>query len=212
MARPNPDRRTQGLLAMSFLAAALSACNSRSASPETASGAHPESSEYDGPAGTKWGEGPEEAKKALVASGLSFQGQDELGPGHVKQTFGGTYSGFATESVTTDFREGKLIAIIMMLPAADARPASQRWQEMVDATSRTSGAPSKVTPLPQTGGVTDYLALDQKIKQGVPSPHATWFFKDVVVAISINGSKLDGKGGRLLRPSWGFFGPGAFHR
>ena len=210
-------QRTDSTIAV--LALALAACReSKGAAPANAPQAathqHEDAAGYAPPAGLKWGQSPDEAKKALLASGFSFQGQELLGAGHVKQTYQGTLEGFALESATVNFRDGELNALILMLPDLDPRPATQRWQELVDAMRRTGGAPSRLSPLPKAsgavgGGPGDYAALDRRIREGLPSPYATWVSKNSAVTISINANKLAGSGVRALRPSWAFFGPGS---
>ncbi len=201
-------------LLLALLAASLAACRaSSSAPPSTApfpaiAPGH-EEIVYAPPADLKWGQSPDEAKRSLLANGFTFHGQRQLEEGSVKQKYQGTFLGFAANSVTATFRDGGLKAVILMLPEIDPRPATQRWQAMVDAMQRSRGAPSRLSPVSKIGSPTGpggYAALDQKIRDGVASPSATWISRNTVVTISIS----EDVGTRALRPAWAFFGPGAF--
>ncbi len=196
--------------ALALLLGVVAACKPSAPSPVAARASHDDRTNHELPFGLKWGQSPGEVKQALLAGGLSLQEERQLGPGHVKQAYQGVLLGVPANPVTTDFRENGLIALILVIPDNDARPATQRWQEMVDIMTRTGGEPSQATRLPQDDS--GYALEDQKLKAGAACPHAAWFFKGTAVTISINSSKLDGNGVRTLRPTWGFFGPGAFKR
>lgn len=209
------------LLPAAFLA--LAACTQRASPPAAAPPPHHEESDFAAPAGLKWGESPDEAKKALLADNLSFQGQVGSGDAGMNQVYQGTFSvshvgvgdplsAFAAASALAEFRDGKLSALVVV-PAGDGRPASQVWQDMVDKMRHLGGEPTKLlSPFPKKAGADQYAVVDQKLKTGTSAPSATWVFKGALVTISINSSKLDPSGARVLHPAWGFFGPSATRR
>jgi hypothetical protein len=208
-------------LAIALLALAPAACRASSTAPPrtaplTAVAAAPrhEESEYALPAGLKWGLSPEEAKKVLLASGFSFKGEEKQAQGHGKQTYQGALAGLAVDSLTAGFRDGGLNSVVLVLPALDSPPATQRWQALVDAMKQSGGDPTRLSPLQKAGrpvGPVGYEALDQNIKNGVPGPQATWLAKNTMVTISVNATDLDGKGKRVLHPAWAYFGPGSLY-
>jgi hypothetical protein len=124
----------------------------------------------------------------------------------LEQVWGGDFSGFATESIAVDFFDQKrFVAFGAVLLAKDVQPASQRWLDLVKATTKMHGAPSRFAPPPEQvdAGTAAYDALDKRIAGGEWEPLALWNFKGgAAILIKVEVGMLDNNGNRSLKPVW----------
>jgi hypothetical protein len=126
----------------------------KSTAKETPANSHADEA-YEGPAGLKWGQSPGEVRKAL--SGRFHFVKEDTQKDVTAQSYTGEFSGFKVDTAISFFVASKLAGLTVLLPARDERPASRRWQDMVDAMTKAKGEPTEISSLPSQAKLSDAI-------------------------------------------------------
>ena len=202
-----------------------------SAVPSASAAPPKELPEYKAPLGLTWGQSPKEAK-ALLSKRLTFRREYPTDNGAtIEQSYGGQFAGVDTQMVGVDFSPSAgLIAVAAMYPAADDRPASKRWLDVVDKMRADYGDPTKFSAPPKTQAeaaavaaeaypdtpnkakiatllgastIGRYDELDIKIVKGEWTPSAVWEFSNAMVLVLVNDTR-DANSKHSLKVNWMF--------
>jgi len=209
------------------LALALATAAPLIAAPRMAS-----SKPYEGPAGLKWGQTRAEVR-AILEEKFEFQDENPM-DGVIIQAYTGEFAGEPADAIGVFFIDDKLVQLAVVYPSVDSRPASKRWEVIVQKMTETYGAPTAASNPPKGAEMSDafkaypntknkqriqelaqafdganatlrYQQLDAAIVSGSWEPKAQWTFDaDVRIEVSVRVDPPDEYGQRTLRVVWLF--------
>lgn len=196
----------------------------------SALGAGPSMEVFTGPLGLTWGQSPAEGRAALKKSALRFI-REERGPGTSSLHYSGMFGGFATDDIQIDFRDGRLMSVLVVLAARDERAKTRRWSEIVEKLTEAHGPPAESTTTAPTRADAiaktaaehpddptltliasragdRYEELDLRVRRGDWKPVAKWkFWNGAGIATFVVPGPPNADGQIALAVGWFFAAP-----
>ncbi len=167
--------------------------------------------EYAGPAGLTWGMSPDSVKE-LLKNRFTFEEKLYFENGlTLEHVYSGTFAGFGTETIATEFYENRLFGFVVILEDETIYPILKRWQEVVDKMTERYGEPDTLSLSREEADPGENASILYKqnqilrIQRGELKPFAEWEFdNDVNVSVVIQLGKKDELGLRKMNVSWLF--------